>query len=171
MPFDDYGISAGQRRSRVATRHREGQWKITGAKNDDRTQRTKQRANIRFGRGLAIRIGAINARHHPRSFFYNLREQAKLSAGARGLTLQAGLGQSGLQAGALDDFFRDGLNVRRNLAEKSSLLMAGYAAVSDRSLMRQSHSLVDLIRRCSEEIRIELGAGSRVMCAEGCSRM
>ena len=103
MSFDDHGVTSGKRGSCVATRDRESQWKIAGAKNGNRSERPEHGANIWLGQRLSRRIGGIQTRSHPGTIFNHLRKQAKLIAGAGELTLQTGLRQRRLLVGPFHD--------------------------------------------------------------------
>ena len=80
VTLHDHGIPCRKRGSRVASSNRKCQWKVAGPKHNHRAERAQERSYIGFGQRLALRISAVNACPHPRTFFNDLSKKPKLAA-------------------------------------------------------------------------------------------
>ena len=78
MSFHHHGTPGGQRRGRVASRHRERQREVARAEHGDGSDRNEHAANVRLRLRLAIGNRAIDARVHPRALAHETREHAQL---------------------------------------------------------------------------------------------
>src|SRR5208283_2897581 len=118
------GIAAGNGRSGVAASYGKCQGKVAGAEDGYRAERPHHGANVGARERLALGLRGIDARGDPRALLDNLREEAKLVDGTRGLALEPRLGERRFAMGALDDVGDDRLEAVGNGPQKSCPLAA-----------------------------------------------
>ena len=153
--FDDDRIAGRKRRRRVSSRNGKCQRKIAGSEHHHGPERPQHRANIGLRRGLALGIGAVDARLDPRSLFRNLREKSQLAARTRRLPLQPGLRQRRFLPGPFDDVRRNRLDFRRNLAQECAALPSGKCGSRVERLRSQIGPPINFFARGREESRLQ----------------
>ena len=159
MGFDRHRASCRKCRGSVAPSRRKREGKIAGPEHHHRPHGNQHPPEIRPRQRLAIRQRQINPRVDPRSFSHHVREQTKLAAGSRALTLQTPDGQSGFGVGALDEPIAKPFDFSRNGLEKRRPHLAADRTILGKRLGCRRHRVLHIGVGCFVKIRIETFAG------------
>ena len=99
--------------------------KVARAKDRNRSQRTKHRAEICPRQRSATRLRWINSSHRPRPLFDKLRKEPKLRDGSPNLSLKPLFRKSCLTMRSLHQFNRDAFDSCPDVAKESALFPPG----------------------------------------------
>ena len=163
----DDGAARGEGRGGVAAGDGVGEGEVARAEDGDGADGTEERAVVRLGQGLAVRIGGLDAGVDPIAFLDEVGEEAQLAHGAADLALATRLGEAGLLRRAGDEGGRGGFDAGGDVAEEGGLLLAGKSGEHRGGLVGQGAGLIRFGRGGGEEVRLEGGGGGRVHGAVG----
>ena len=168
----DYRIAGGKRGGGVSAGNAERQRKIAGAENCHRADGPKAGTQIGLGR-LARGIGAVDARHRPRTFLNHFSEQPKLTRGASHFRFQTRLGQRRFLVRALDQGFGERIDVGRDLVQQGGASGARCAAELREGFDGLLRGGVHIRRGSGVIRRLQRRAGCRLESAKrlGCRRL
>ena len=158
---DDWTAS-GEGRGGVAAGDRVGEGEVAGAEDGDGADRTEERAMVRLGQRLAVRICGLDAGIDPIALLDEIGEEAQLAHRAADLTLAAGFGQAGFLGRTGDEGRRGGFDAGGDVAEKGGLLLTGKCGEGRGGLSGQGAGLIGLGGRGREEVRLKGGRRGRV---------
>ena len=163
----DDGAARGEGRGGIAAGDGVGEREVARAEDGDGADGTEERAVVRLGQGLAVRIRGLDAGVDPIAFLDEVGEEAQLAHGAADLALATGLGEAGLLRRAGDEGGRGGFDAGGDVAEERGLLLAGKSGEHRGGLVGQDAGLVRFGRGGGEEVRLEGSGGRRVDGAIG----
>ena len=163
----DDGATRGEGRGGVAAGDGVGEGEVARAEDGDGADGTEERAVVRLGQGLAVRVGGLDAGVDPVAFLDEVGEEPQLAHRAADLTLTACLGEAGLLRRPGDEDGRGGFDAGGDVAEEGGLLLARKAGEHRGGLVGQGAGLIRFGRGGGEEVRLEGGGGRRVDGAVG----
>ena len=163
----DDGAARGEGRGGIAAGDGVGEREVARAEDGDGADGTEERAVVRLGQGLAVRIRGLDAGVDPIAFLDEVGEEAQLAHGAADLALATGLGEAGLLRRAGDEGGRGGFDAGGDVAEERGLLLAGKSGEHRGGLVGQGAGLIRFGRGGGEEVRLEGSGGRRVDGAVG----
>ena len=162
MCLHNYRVASRQRRRGITSGDGKRQREIACAEYHNRPERPQHGTNIRLGCGLAVRIAVVNSSVDPRSFFSDLREQAKLAAGACDFALQASLRQGCFLGSTLNYIVGDRFNVSRDGSQECAPVTSGNVAVDSERFVRQAYCKIHFLSRCGDKAGLQPLARGRI---------
>jgi hypothetical protein len=116
VAFDDDGATGGEGADGVSADDADGEGEVGGAEDDDGAEGDVDFADVGFGDGLAVGLGAVDGGLQPGAFAEEVGEHFALVHGAAALAGEAGHGEGGFLMGAFEegiaegeDFFGEGV--------------------------------------------------------------
>ena len=85
--LEDYGATRRQCRRGVAARDRKGQGEVRRTEHRYRAERREHPPHIRFGQGLPVGVGVVDAGVYPRALTDEAGEHTELPRGSGEFTL------------------------------------------------------------------------------------
>src|SRR6185503_19097705 len=111
VSIDYYRASGRERRGRVTAGYRICKWKIAGAKNGDRSKRSKHCPQVRFWHRLTVGNRVVDARVDPRTFVQKVGKHPELHARSCPFAMKARCRQRSLQRRTFEKCVAESLDI------------------------------------------------------------